>query len=204
MNPNRSGVNFSDEGIEEQSKSSFFITQGFPKLSLRTPNTSTKVPNTTLNTFNFVTPKNVLGIGKNLNNTITNSPSITSYMNFIQSQQGANSSRDTLRDVSQISLNSKRRYDQLKSNPFAQFTGRKNSKTNHTSQRERSTSKNSMVSILNEVDKEIQIKDNIKYKARMKTLSNEDWQQVGQNRVLQFTVLDRIIEDCGDYQKQNN
>ena len=61
-----------------------------------------------------------------------------------------------------------------------------------------------MVSILNEVDKEIQIKDNIKYKARMKTLSNEDWQQVGQNRVLQFTVLDRIIEDCGDYQKQNN
>ena len=61
-----------------------------------------------------------------------------------------------------------------------------------------------MVSILNEVEKEIQIKDNIKYKARMKTLSHEDWQQVGQNRVLQFTVLDRIIEDCGDYQKQNN
>ena len=39
INAPKSGVKFSDESIEDQSKSTFFITQGFPTLNLKTPNT---------------------------------------------------------------------------------------------------------------------------------------------------------------------
>ncbi|TNV84875.1 hypothetical protein FGO68_gene1033 [Halteria grandinella] len=49
---------------------------------------------------------------------------------------------------------------------------------------------------IKDIEQAIEEKDDIIEKAQMKTLSPKDWKQVGGNRALQLTMLDRIIGEC--------
>lgn len=42
----------------------------------------------------------------------------------------------------------------------------------------------------------LQEKDKILEKVKQRTLSSHEWQQIGQDRALQFSVLDSIIGEC--------
>ncbi|CDW72235.1 UNKNOWN [Stylonychia lemnae] len=186
----------------DQTKSSFFITQTFmPMVSSSHRQTPTKQYHSSR--FKTLHEQNN-----------SSSPNVTNYLNYLASNHQSNISTKRINDYSTIQLNSNKSLNAQSSSRYGMTNvSRKNFQTLNPFQKNspspsrsllRQVSKSTDLSpIITEVEKEIQIKDDIKEKARSKTLSIKDWEQIGQSRMLQFTILDRIIEDCTDYDRTN-
>lgn len=45
----------------------------------------------------------------------------------------------------------------------------------------------------------MQKNDDIMTKLQNKTITKQDWQQISDNKILQYSVINNVIKDCKDY-----